>query len=447
MSRIWRPAKVCPHCHYPNDDCAIFCQQCGVAQTHIGATTAFSLAQSKLDIQAIDNRIQELQSARILSQYGRQKSQLEVELQGFLKALNPQQTVFSCQPKDVVRFLVWKDRNGRTKVHMKDCKFLGSKNKGPCDCPSRLSAGTVDSTVGKLRSIFNALDRSGDYDVRSGGGNPAAHFLVKQYLKSVQAEQAQARISPRQATPIFFDKFHKIVLHVRELISNPAATAIDKYIYARDLAFFTLEFVTGQRASDLGRLKTMDILQDLEGKNLLINQRIGKSLRDGIARPIPVRPSRNPAICPIENLKFYRALCTAMRISLGTGFLFRTTIKHTSVSSSPFLAPAAQARLVTYLKSLGLYTNETIHGFRGGTAILLGLLGASKADIAGHIGWHSTDMVDHYTQADKVLALVNTSDKLSGSTLPVAGRIPAEDLGTRFKQCNSLVGFKLFFTT
>jgi integrase len=115
------------------------------------------------------------------------------------------------------------------------------------------------------------------YDVRSGGGNPAAHFTVTQYLKSIKTEQAAARISPRQATPLFFDKFRLIILHLRSLLCNSTSSAIDKYIYARDLTFFTLEFYTGQRASDLGRLKTVDILQNPDGRSLLIHQRVGKT--------------------------------------------------------------------------------------------------------------------------------------------------------------------------
>lgn len=424
----------------------MFCQTCGAEQRSASNPVIPQPTKTqKPDLDAIDKRIHELHSARISTRYGRQKSSLERELQSFLATLTPSKTIFSCVPNDVIRYLVWKDRNGRTKVHQQHCQFLGSRLKGVCDCPSHLAAGTVDSTIGKLRAIFNSLDRSGDYDVRSGGGNPATHFTVKQYLKSVQKEQADARISPRQATPLFFDKFHQIVLHLRSVLTDPASTAINKYIYARDLTFFILEFYTGQRASDLGRLKTIDILQHPNGKSLLIHQRVGKSIRGSRSRPVPIHPLGNPAICPVQNLKFYKTLCTAMKIDLGTGFLFRATSHNVSISSSPFLAPAAQARLVTYLKLLDLYTDETVHGFRGGTALLLSMLGASSEDIARHIGWCSSAMVDHYTQVDKVFTAMDTADRLSGSILPSAGQIPAEVLGGRFNECNNLIGFEPFF--
>ena len=168
----------------------MFCQTCGVQQIAVGDNIPFPTAkQCKFDIQTIDKRIYDVQSARISSKYGRQKSQLEAELQTFLGKLNTPKTPFSCAPKYLVRFLVWKDQKGRTEVHKRDCKFLGSSVKGQCDCPS------LDSTIGKLRSIFNSLDRSGDYDVRSGGGNTGAHFSVR---------RAEVRISLTQTIHPYF---------------------------------------------------------------------------------------------------------------------------------------------------------------------------------------------------------------------------------------------------
>lgn len=95
-------------------------------------------------------------------------------------------------------------------VHFDSCQFLDLQGKQTCNCPTRLSAGKVDSFIGKLRSIFNALGRSGDWDDLFCFGNPASHLTVKQYLKSVQTKQAQARVSPKEATPVFFNKFKKM---------------------------------------------------------------------------------------------------------------------------------------------------------------------------------------------------------------------------------------------
>ena len=52
----------------------------------------------------------------------------------------------------------------------------------------RLSYKTVDSYIGKLRSIFHVNGRDGEWERRLGLGNPAADKLVKDYLRLVTAE-------------------------------------------------------------------------------------------------------------------------------------------------------------------------------------------------------------------------------------------------------------------
>ena len=105
-----------------------------------------------IDLGLIDARIKELDSARASRAYQRQKTPLESKLSSFLASFQPQKTLFSATPKDVVHFLVWKDGKGKTMVHSDSCQFLGLQAKQTCNCPTRLSAGTVDSLIGKLRS-------------------------------------------------------------------------------------------------------------------------------------------------------------------------------------------------------------------------------------------------------------------------------------------------------
>ena len=71
-------------------------------------------------------------------------------------------------------------------------------------CPLRLSYNTVDSYIGKLRAIFHAVVRGGEWDLRLGLGNPAADSSVNDYLRLVTTEQLQARVTPRQATPLLW---------------------------------------------------------------------------------------------------------------------------------------------------------------------------------------------------------------------------------------------------
>ena len=144
---------------------------------------------------------------------------------------------------------------------------------------------------------------------RKGLGLFASLFASQlSFQLSTLSSLAQARVSPKQATPMFFDKFYKIVVHFRTLLQDHKISPTQRYILFRDLAFFTLYFSSGDRASGLGRVKAVDALRNSDGRNILIHQRIGKTLRRRRTRAFPVSQCKNPAIFPIRNLEFYMDL-------------------------------------------------------------------------------------------------------------------------------------------
>ena len=79
------------------------------------------------------------------------------------------------------------------------------------------------------------------------------------------------------------------------------------------------------------------------------------------------------------------------------------------------------------------------------TDILLRLLGVSKEEVAKHIGWKSTALVDYYTQVQKVMNTSSVTDTLTRSTIDHGNSSPAEHLGNAFRECNILSGFTLAF--
>ena len=66
-----------------------------------------------------------------------------------------------------------------------------------------LAFGTVDSLIGKLRSIFADWGRTLDDSAFPGYGNPAASGKVKSYLTAMREEQLLAGVVPAQAEPLF----------------------------------------------------------------------------------------------------------------------------------------------------------------------------------------------------------------------------------------------------
>ena len=119
-----------------------------------------------------------------------------------MSSLPTPKSPISASPKDLIRFLVWKDSKGKTKIHVPSCPNFGSHSKWKCSCPSGLAAGTVNSTIGKLRSILKSIGRSGEWSGLSPG-NPAAHPSFKKYLASVSARNKQKQGSPL-AKPYLF---------------------------------------------------------------------------------------------------------------------------------------------------------------------------------------------------------------------------------------------------
>ena len=62
-------------------------------------------------------------------------------------------------------------------------------------------------------------------------------------------------ISPSQAVPLFFVKFQNLIAHLRgKIVDSQSLSRISQYILVRDATFFVIDFFTGDRASDLGRL-------------------------------------------------------------------------------------------------------------------------------------------------------------------------------------------------
>lgn len=148
------------------------------------------------------------------SAYSKQKLSLKEEFELFFHAVPGKKTLFDALHFDVCWFLVYKDKMGKTQPHRNGCPHIGQRGVFSCGCPRRLAYSTVDSYIGKLRSIFSEAGRQGEWNRSVHLGNPATDELVKLYLQQVIAEQLEARVTPKQATPIFPDKLLLLSRHL-----------------------------------------------------------------------------------------------------------------------------------------------------------------------------------------------------------------------------------------
>ena len=85
-----------------------------------------------IDISKINKRVEELREQK---PYEWQKTALEVELSGFLASLPFPKTLKSATAHDIIKFQVWKDKSGHTKVHTITCSHMGQGQGSSCKCP------------------------------------------------------------------------------------------------------------------------------------------------------------------------------------------------------------------------------------------------------------------------------------------------------------------------
>lgn len=443
VPRLWQPAETCPDCAYPNDQGFRFCQRCGF---HKDVRTTSLLPKLPLDLSAINTRLVSLQTARDKKPYEKQTSHLQRELESFLASLPSPKSLLSATPGDVVRFLIWRDRFGKTTIHVDHCPHFGSGlRRTTCNCPTRLAAATVDNNIAKLRTIFLSANRSDAITSGLASSNPAAHPMVKRYLTSMREEQAQARVTPRQALPFFFDKFQSLCRYLRQQASTRDLPPTSRYLFARDLAFFCLDFYSGDRASDLGRIKTKDILLLPDNEGLLFRHTFGKTLRGNGVHSFAVRECANPTVCPVKNLFLYVLLAETMCVTLRDGYLFRTSDSKGRITHDAFQGSAVGNRLRRHLNTLKLFEGETMHSFRSGCSITLSLLGASDIEVAQHVGWKSLSTAQYYTKTRQVVHTTKTATLLSQAASSSYSPPPASRLGSQYRNRNHLEQFSLAF--
>ena len=430
-------------CSYPNDIDHIFCQRCGFKKKQGISSTPPK--QVDVDELRVKKRLESLSSYRSAKPYQRQKSSLQSQLSSYLWSLPEKRTISNASPRDVLGFLAWRDKFGKVISHSDDCL---AAHQAYCSCPKSLAAGTIDNNIGKLRSIFRENGRGSTWNEDLHLGNPAAHLSVKEYHRAVLEEQTMARTFPVQATPLFLDKLRSLCSYLRDLAIDPSLKPSTRYIIVRDLAFFSVDFFSGDRGSDLGRVKSCDVLTTPDKKGFLINQVFGKTLRSNNNNVFGLKPICNAPYCPITNLRFYVAMAKEMGIDLKYGFLFRTSDRKGNISNSPFVGSAVSNRLRKHLTDLKILGGETVHSFRSGCSITLCLLGIPYDQVAKHVGWKSVDMAIYYSQYDKVMSLNDSSSVVSSAAQhdPKLGVSPAELLGNEFKERNFLKGFKPLFS-
>ena len=170
---------------------------------------------------------------------------------------------------------------------------------------------------------------------------------------------------------------------------------------------------SSDRALDLGRVFTKEVLALPGEEGLFFNHSFGQTIRRKDTKSFMVKRCQNPIICLVANLRLYISLCDLMSVDVRDGFLFRSMDKRGIVSNKPFVGSAATGRLTPHL---GIYDGETVQGFCSGCSISMSLVRVPMEDAAQHVGWKSLDMAEYYMQTGKVLNMSHADSMLANST-------------------------------
>ena len=368
---------------------------------------------------AINSRIAYLD--KIWNNSDKQKRQCSVRnvLEQFFSKISYSPSLASCDPADVLKFLVWKDSCGKTKVHSVNCSFLGQKGQSDCDCPLRLATATVANLMQKLVDIFEQVGRGRDWDIKRNSGNPACAPVLKNYCKQIALEQAKAMVLPKQAKPVFIDKLKRVFAYIDRQLGRTDLSTRQRFVLMRDQAFFKIQFFAGDRASDLSAIPAQEVRRLNDNSGMFFAHTVTKTIRGGkgVANRFIVKRCQDECICPIYALDRYVSWCKQWGVDLSPGYLFRTVDDSGRVLDQHVTYSTMYVRFKEYLVTLGAYEGETPHSLRAGCSVLLGLSGSvsSSEEMMNHIGWSTEESAVYYSRVKRVKDAAIVAERLAHS--------------------------------
>lgn len=234
-------------------------------------------------------------------------------------------------PLDVMQFLLWKDTNGKTRVHIVSCPFWklsGALAGDVCNCPRRAAASSANTAYGYLRAMFNEAGFTSPWNPATCMGNPTISPQIDMFLQLVSREQLAGGVETRRAPllgPCIFrfiiDGFLRASLRWLQ-----ARNHAKSFLAVRDALFLSILWFSGLRASDALRILCQQIepvTTDDGTAGWALHVAVTKSARD-------VRSRRNLSIMddgtrysPIRLHAAYAKAAERLGIFQSTGTLFR----------------------------------------------------------------------------------------------------------------------------
>ena len=115
---------------------------------------------------------------------------------------------------------------------------------------------------------------------------------------------------PKKADPLFFSNLLLLARFMSWKIAERSVNPSSLFPLARGQAFFKESFFSGHRGSDLGMVRTEEILHFAQDDGLLFNHVWGKTLQDGASNVFRIWRHLNPELFPVKAIETYVAVAS-----------------------------------------------------------------------------------------------------------------------------------------
>eukprot|EP00854_Cymbomonas_tetramitiformis_P029863 gene29863-37254_t len=141
----------------------------------------------------------------------------------------------------------------------------------------------------------------------------------------IRNEQLQARITPKQATPLFSCTIDQLIISMN---SEAVAVASSRdwillFLILRDKAMILMDLYALKRPTELGATRVEGIIRFPDDSGFLFNYLWGKTLRSGDEHVFGIRRLSDRSKCPISALEDYLLIMRILKLDIARGFLFR----------------------------------------------------------------------------------------------------------------------------
>ena len=327
------------------------------------------------------------------------------------------------QPNDVVTFLCWLDscsEKRRTVVHARDGEAVGTSELSNCStteegCTLRYAHDSLRTNYVSNLAMAYERDLGVTHDwnsaLRTGNSvrrNPVRSDVVTQYMAFIREEQKKAGVEVSQAPAMLHSHLAAIIARMALHIwctQDP----YNRIVLSKDIALFTVAFITLKMGDGLSRTLIQRILRLPNECGFLFNFQWGKTMRDGADHLMTVEyDTKRMTTCPIRAVKQYIAVGTALGWNMTQGYLFQRISRRPNTvapirGKTPISAPDITKALKVHARNAGERTAFTMHSFRSGGALTRALAGEGLPTVMQRAFWKKPNTAWRYFRLMEVL--------------------------------------------